>query len=125
MSSTPVPSSAPSAARTPVAETHAAEPGPQIDWAAVDQALEQINSLDILELATHIATQAQIKGPKEAYNEAGSVRFQIARMRQQYDVLKQNICAERLEVKEQQIKALEWANSKKRVLAADERKRSD
>lgn len=96
---------------------------PELDvtnWERVDQAVNFLSQMDMIEMATYIIAQAQSKGPKEAFNEAGSVRFQLAKARQQYQFLKENICKDSLEVQQKQIKALIQANDRKRALTESE-----
>lgn len=90
------------------------------DWERVEQAVNFLSDLDIIEMATYVITQAQTKGPKEAFNEAGSVRYQLAKARQQYQFLKENICRNSLETQQQNIRALMLANERKRALTVPE-----
>lgn len=94
--------------------TPAIQPDEEIDWNKVDTAVDYFASLDIVEMASLIVNKALTKGPKDIYNEAGTVRFQLSKAKQMYRDLAQTICAESLLVKQEQIERLERVNAKKR-----------
>lgn len=93
--------------------------GSMASWERTDKAVAALEALDIVAMASHIVTQARAKGAKEAYNEAGAVRYQLAQIRQHVNYLQRTICALDLEKQEEQIKALTRANAKKRLLTED------
>lgn len=92
---------------------------PKTSWERTDKAVAALEALDIVAMASHIVTQARTKGAKEAFNEAGAVRYQLVQIRQHVDYLKKTICASDLEKQEEQIRALTRANAKKRILTED------
>lgn len=82
--------------------------------------MDYFASLDIVEMASLIVDKALEKGPKDIYNEAGTVRFQLSRAKHMYRDLAQTICAESLAAKQEQIEKLERINQKKRWISQAE-----
>lgn len=89
----------------------------QVNWAAVDKAMEAIEAFDVLELSEMVVDRALAGGSQNAYNEAGAARFKVVKLKQQFDILRKNILAESLEAKKSRIAQLTTANMKKRLLA--------
>jgi len=87
-----------------------------VDWDRVDAAMAYLGNLDVVEMASHIVSQALAKGAKEAYNEAGSARYQLAKARQHLAYLQSTVAHESLEAQHQRIRALDRTNEKKRQM---------
>lgn len=89
------------------------------DWDRVDAAMAYLGGLDVVEMASHIISQALAKGPKEAYNEAGGARYQLARARQHLEYLQSTVARDSLAAQQQQIRALDKTIEKKQQLVSD------
>lgn len=101
---------------TPVAYSEHTEPLKN-NWQVIDAAMNTIQTFDAIELSSLIVDRAIARGPKDVFNEAGSARFKLAKLKQQYAILRQSLCASSLEAKHAQIDALVESNRKKKNLA--------
>lgn len=101
---------------TPVTYSEHSEPL-RTNWQSIDSAMNTIETFDALELSALIVDRAIARGPKDVFNEAGSARFKLSKLKQHYAILSQKLCASTLEAKKAQISTLVENNEKKKHLA--------
>lgn len=93
----------------------------EIDWNRAEAAIEFLESLDVVDLASRIVSETRDRGAKEAYNIAGNVRYELEQAAKRREYLEATICKYDLATIDERIETLERRNAlKRKFLAAAE-----